>query len=104
MYGFLYELSPKDEEILDGYEQVPRHYVKKSMPIQLITSSGNGDSETAMQRSIDALVYVDIVNTSRDAPKTEYIHRINMAIKDATQMGISQSYIDKYIRPSIPPE
>lgn len=104
MYGFLYELSPKDEEILDGYEQVPRYYVKKTMPIELITSSGNGDSETTMQSSIDALVYVDIVNTSRDAPKTEYIHRINMAIKDATQMGISQSYVDKYIRPSIPPE
>lgn len=104
MYGFLYELSPKDEELLDGYEEVPRHYVKKTMPIQLITFSGNGDSETAMQRSIDALVYVDIVNTSHDAPKTEYIHRINMAMKDAIQMGISQSYIDKYIRPSIPPE
>jgi hypothetical protein len=104
VYGFLYELSPKDEKALDGYEDVPRNYVKKTLPIQLITSSGNGDSETVMQRSTDALVYVDIVNTNHDAPKTEYIHRMNMAMKDAIQMGISQSYIDKYIRPSIPPE
>ena len=100
MYGFLYELSPKDEEFLDGYEGAPLIYGKKIMPIRLISSSGDG--ETATKVSIDALVYVDIVNTSRAAPKTEYIHRINMGLKDAFQMGFSQSYVDKYIRPSIP--
>jgi len=72
------------------------------MPIQLISSSGDGD--TATEGSIDALVYVDIVNTSRAAPMTEYIHRVNMGLRDAFQMGFSQSYVEKYIRPYIPPE
>jgi len=102
VYGFLYELSPKDEKALDQCEGVPLMYEKRIIPIQLITSSGNG--KTAAKKTIDALVYIDFVNTSRDVPQTEYIHRINMGLKDALQMGISQSYIDKYIRPSIPPE
>ena len=102
VHGFLYELSPKDEEFLDGYEGAPLTYGKKIMPIQPISPSGDGDSAT--KESIDALVYVDIVNTSCAAPKTEYIHRINMGLKDAFQMGFSQSYVERYIRPSIPSE
>lgn len=102
MYGFLYELSPKDEEFLDRCERAPLIYGKKIMPIQSISSPGDGD--TATEESIDALVYVDIVSTSRASPMTEYIHRINMGLKDAFQMGISQTYVEKYIRPSIPPE
>ena len=99
MYGFLYELSPKDEKSLDQCELI---YEKRIIPIQLITSSGNG--KTAAKKTVDALVYIDFVNTSRDVPQTEYIHRMNMGLKDALQMGISQSYIDEYIRPSILPE
>jgi len=101
VYGFLYELSPKDEGFLDGYEGAPLIYGKKIMPIQLISS---GDGDTATEVSIDALVYVDIVNTSRAAPMTEYIHRVNMGLRDAFQTGFSQSYVEKYIRPYIPPE
>jgi hypothetical protein len=98
----LYELSAKDEESLDRYEGVPRDYVKKTIPVQLITASGN--SETATKSTVDALVYIDYVNTTRGNPKTEYIHRMNMAVADAIQKDVPQSFIDKYIRPSIPSE
>ncbi|KAH9966290.1 hypothetical protein BJV74DRAFT_869619 [Russula compacta] len=90
VYGFIYELSPKDEESLD-----------KIIPVQLITPSRSG--ETDRKRTIDALVYIDFIRTSRDVPKPEYIYRMNQGLKDALKMGISQSYIDKYIRPYIPP-
>jgi gamma-glutamylcyclotransferase len=102
VYGAVYDLSPKDEEFLDQCEKVPVMYEKRVMPIKLTTSSG--DDETAMEITIDAMVYIDFVRTTRDVPKTEYIHRMNMAIKDALQRGIPQSYIDKYMRPFIPQE
>lgn len=55
-----------------------------------------------MKKTIDALVYIDITNTNPDVPKTEYIHRINMAMQDGVKNGVPQSYVDKYIRPFIP--
>ncbi len=87
---------------LDKYENVPHNYEKRTIPVQLKTSPG--DSETTTKKTIDALVYIDIVSTTPDVPKTEYIHRINMAMQDGIKMGIPQSYIDKYIRPFIPAE
>lgn len=101
MYGFVYEIGSKDEQSLDGYEGVPSAYEKKTIPLELIIGSGDGETE---KRTIDALVYIDGIRTSRDLPKTEYIQRINMAIKDALQKGIPQSFVDKYIRPFIPSE
>ena len=100
--GFIYELSLTDEANLDKYENVPVNYEKRTIPVQLITSPGGGG--TATKKTIQALIYIDVNNTTPDVPKTEYIHRINMAMQDALKKGIPQSYIDKYIRPFIPPE
>ena len=98
----MYELSVKDEELLDGYEGVSAgDYEKRIIPLELITSSSNG--ETA-NKIIDTLVYIDFARTRRDLPKTEYIHRMNMGVKDALQKGVPQSYFDIYIRLFIPPE
>ena len=102
VYGFIYELNTKNEASLDVYEGAPRIYDKKIHPVQLRTSPGDG--EAATKKTIDALVYIDTVNTSPDDPKTEYIHRINMALQDGLKNGVPQSYIDKYIRPFIPAE
>lgn len=101
VYGFVYEIGSKDEQSLDGYEGVPHSYEKKIIPLELITGSGDGETE---KRTINALVYIDGARISRDLPKMEYIKRINTGIKDALQRGIPQSYVDKYIRPSIPSE
>lgn len=102
MYGFIYEIGSKDEQTLDRHEGVPYSYQKKIIPLELITRSGDGETEE--KRTINALVYIDGARISRDLPKTEYIHRINMAINDGLQKGFPQSFVDKYIRPSIPPE
>jgi hypothetical protein len=102
VYGFIYKLNSKDEASLDKYEGAPDMYEKRTIPVQLTTSYGSAD--TATEKTIDALVYIDFRRTSRDVPKTEYIHRINMGLQDGLQKGVPQSYIDKYIRPFIPTE
>lgn len=102
VYGFIFELNPKDEAALDRYEGAPDIYGKEIHPVQSRMSPGDG--ETATKKPIDTLVYIDTVNTSPGVPKTEYIHRINMAVKDGLENGVPQSYVDKYIRPFIPAE
>jgi gamma-glutamylcyclotransferase len=108
VYGSVYELNPKDEESLDKCEGFPFIYDKRITPIDLklpaTTSSDNDSNETATKRTMDVMVYIDFANTTRDVPRTEYIHRINMGLKDSLQRGIPQSYIDRYIRPFIPAE
>jgi hypothetical protein len=102
----VYELSHKDEKSLDKCEGFPLLYEKRVTPIKLkvTTSSDNDENETATKRTMDVMAYIDFANTTRDVPRTEYIHRINMGLKDSLQRGIPQSYIDKYIRPFIPAE
>jgi hypothetical protein len=102
VFGFIFELNAKDEAALDKYEGAPVIYQKRTIPVQLTTSPGDGGRAT--KKTIQALIYIDFVSTTLDVPKTEYIHRINMAMQDALKKGIPQSYIDKYIRPFIPPE
>ncbi len=102
MYGFIYEINSEEEESLDKYEGVPDAYEKRTIPLELITPSSDGEMEN--KKTIDALVYIDFPRTSRDLPKMEYIHRINMAIKDALQKGVPQSFVDKYVRSFIPSE
>ena len=99
VYGFIFELNPNDEASLDAYEGAPRIYGKRIHPVKLRMSPGDGD--TASKKTIDALVYIDTDSTSPDVPKTEYIHRINMAMQDGLKNGVPQSYINKYIRPFI---
>ena len=101
VYGFVYEISSEDEQSLDGYEGVPHYYEKKVLPLELITGSSDGETE---KRTIHAMVYIDYTRTNPGLPATEYIHRLNMAIKDALQKSIPQSYVDKYLRPSVPVE
>ncbi len=87
---------------MDKYQGAPHIYDKRTIPVHLKTSPGEG--ETAKKKTVDALVYIDFINTSRDEPKTEYVHRLNMGLQDGLQKGVPQSYIDKYVRPFIPAE
>jgi hypothetical protein len=100
----VYEISPKDEEALDVCEGFPNIYDKRIIPIRLKVTTSPSNDETTAKRTIDTMVYIDFTSTNRDVPKTEYIHRINMGVKDALQRDIPKSYIDTYIRPFIPSE
>jgi gamma-glutamylcyclotransferase len=100
IHGFVYSINSKDEQSLDRYENVPIYYEKKIHPVEFIPCSGDGETE---KRTISALVYI-YSGTTSGIPAAEYVHRLNMAIKDALQEGIPQSYVDKYLRPLVPPE
>lgn len=99
VYGFIYELTPEDEKILDGYEGVPDNYIKEIFPIQ---GSSGGDGNPTEGITMNALVYVDVQRTTESKPKTEYIYRMNMAIADGIGKGIPRDYFEKYLRPFIP--
>jgi len=94
VYGFAYELSESDERILDGYEGVPHHYVKEYHTINFLHS--------AEKSEIKALIYINEELLEEGTPKTEYIYRMNMAIKDCTVAGVPEEYMKRYLRPFIP--
>ena len=49
------------------------------------------------------LVYIDRERVADDNPQKEYIHRMNMGIKDAVRKaGVPFAYVQKVIRPFIP--
>ena len=92
VYGFVFSLTPSDEELLDVYEGVPESYVKQIHQIELL---GYGP--------VEVLVYVDVGRVVEGIVKQEYIVRMNHAIKDAVEKGVPKDYIEKYMRDSIPP-
>jgi len=94
VYGLAYELSESDERSLDGYEGVPNNYVKEYHTINF--------PDSAERLEIKALIYINEELLEEGTPKTEYIYRMNMAIKDCTGAGVPEEYIKKYLRPFIP--
>ena len=49
------------------------------------------------------LVYIDRERVADDNPQKEYIHRMNMGIKDAVhKAGVPFAYVQKVMRPFIP--
>ena len=98
VYGLVYELSPSDEARLDQKEGVPRDYTKEMMEIEL------QESVSGKKSVVQTLVYVDEKRVKEGAPWEEYIHRMNMGIKDAAARGLPKWYIDKYMRKYIPAE
>ncbi len=91
VYGFIFELTPKDERSLDGFEGWS--YKKLYIPIT-----------KGPQEMVTALVYVDVERTEIGESKKEYVHRLNNAIVDGLKEGIPKGYVDRYIRPFIPAE
>ncbi|PFH51758.1 hypothetical protein AMATHDRAFT_141847 [Amanita thiersii Skay4041] len=103
VYGSLYELSQSDEEELDKYEDVPNHYIKKTLPIKLLKPPGLTLDGMSDKGYLDALVYVDVERVVKGTIKTEYIYRMNMAIADGLREGIPLDYIDGYLREWVTP-
>ena len=96
VYGLMYQLTPADERSLDIYEGTT--YEKQIIPVNFQRTNGDGEPEV-----VEALIYVDVERKSESHPRTEYIYRMNMGIEDAQKEGVPGDYIDKYLRPFIPP-
>lgn len=50
------------------------------------------------------LCYVDASRVEEAKPRDEYVHRINMGLRDARRKGMPEAYVDKSLRPFIPAE
>lgn len=55
---------------------------------------------------VSMLVYIDFQRTNGDGskPREEYIHRMNMGIRDALEAGMPRDYVDGVLRRWIPEE
>lgn len=107
VWGMIYALPPPDEAKLDVNEGVPFFYQKKMLNVEIwfeeAAGGENGDiSQPGSQEEV--LCYVDASRVEEAKPKEEYVHRINMGIRDARSKGMPKTYVDKYLRPFIPAE
>jgi hypothetical protein len=84
-------------ELMDEHEG--DDYARKTMWLQVTTSS---DDDEEMTGDDKALVYKDLDNTEHGVPGEDQTYRMNMAVIDALNAGVPQSYIDRYIRVFIP--
>ncbi|KAL2016977.1 hypothetical protein VTK56DRAFT_2811 [Thermocarpiscus australiensis] len=54
---------------------------------------------------VEMLVYIDLKrDEGGHEPRAEYVHRMNMGIRDALREGVPQAYVDRVLRRYIPPE
>ena len=106
VFGLVYTLTPVDEAQLDINEDVPYAYTKERIKADFWPSEAGHRVDVASGPTkggaVDVLVYIDRQRTVEDTPKQEYVHRMNMGVRDALENGIPKKYIDQAIRKSIP--
>lgn len=103
VWGLVYSLTPSDEKRLDVNEGVPKSYQKLILECDFWSAENVAPNPTVDEpEKTDMLVYVskDFVTPSK--PKKEYIHRMNMGIKDALMEGVPVEYVKQVIRQYIP--
>nr|POE87790.1 hypothetical protein CFP56_11019 [Quercus suber] len=107
VWGLVYSLEAWDERRLDGNEGVPIAYKKEDIGIEFWPKAAHGKTPIDIGRKgekMDMLVYINRKLDEPSKPKKEYIHRMNMGIKDAVHEGVPQKYVDQVLRKYIPQE
>jgi hypothetical protein len=127
VFGILYEMTPQDEYLLDGYEGVdhsapqsvfarqipldvrPREqengaYNKWYVPARVVKWFDDAEEEEEEEEDVTALVYVDEKRVSLGPPKLEYIARMNRAIAESMVLGVPRDWVQSVMRRAIPEE
>jgi gamma-glutamylcyclotransferase (GGCT)/AIG2-like uncharacterized protein YtfP len=104
VYGFLYELDPEDEKILDTYEGVPRDYHKEYLPVEVVKHAEEASPEGRVDEKINALIYIDSETVQDGTIRKEYITRLSCASRDGVKEGIPAEYFEMYWHRFIPSE
>ncbi|KFA67437.1 hypothetical protein S40285_00205 [Stachybotrys chlorohalonatus IBT 40285] len=95
VYGLLYLLPPQDEERLDVHEGVPWAYQKLQADVRLVKDENGKDADEVWR----ALVYVDGERVEEDAPREEYVWRMERGIRDAVDnWGLDEAYANRVMR------
>lgn len=128
VYGVLYDMHPRDEELLDGFEGVdkraplgslegpgreirPREqgsgeYNKWFLDAEVVSwldgTAGEGDRVKGGTEKVKVLVYVDEESVDVGVPKKEYIGRMNRGIREAIQLGFPVDWTEEVMRRFIP--
>jgi len=66
---------------------VPHAYVKEMLDVEVL-----GEGAKEKREKVKALVYVDRGRTGAGVCKEEYVARMNRGVRDATRLGMSESY------------
>ncbi|KAI1436736.1 hypothetical protein GGR50DRAFT_187955 [Xylaria sp. CBS 124048] len=134
VHGLVFELGPGDETNLDLFEGVgtdaysktyhsvilrPSWSLRKPPSLLRMTDGAHPWVASHTQKDNEAarawdsslihhvLVYASDTYIISDAPRDEYVRRMNLAIEDAAALGVPTEYIDNAIRcfiPSPPPK
>lgn len=114
VWGLVYSLQASDEARLDRNEGVPVAYTKEMLECDFWAADvedddpGDGASRTAevllgkKPGKVDMLVYINRDAVTPSEPKDEYIHRMNMGIRDAVKAGVPEEYVKEVMRKFIP--
>ncbi|KAJ4264835.1 hypothetical protein NW762_005078 [Fusarium torreyae] len=93
VYGLLYLVPPEDEERLDGHEGVPWAYQKFQVDVKWANAKRDDDE------TLRALVYVDGMRVEEDAPRDEYVGRMEAGIEDVVEnWGMDEEWADRVMR------
>lgn len=105
VYGLVYILTEDDERRLDVREGVPDAYTKEMITIDFWSlKPGERVNFDHSSEKKQMLVYINRDRVEDDKPRAEYVHRINMGVRDAVRIGMPQTYVDEVIRKFIPAE
>lgn len=99
VFGLLYELSPADEERLDGYEGVPDDYEKLELDVEVV---GMPHEEKEI-RAVEALVYVNATAETGKC-REEYVGRMRTAVADGLEKGMPRQWFHDIIGKWLPLE
>lgn len=129
VYGILYEMDPGDERILDGYEGVdhvaekadgsgevgvdvrPREqgegdYNKWYLPAEIVLWVDRDDDDHPLKTGpggqVPVLVYVDEERVIAGPPREEYVLRMNRAVREAAEVGVSRQWLQEVLGKFIP--
>ena len=104
IYGLVYQLSPEDESLLDGYEGVPLDYTKEVHSIELLRDKNvtNPEPSTTIGTKTQALIYIDRIRVEKDQPKLEYIGRMRRGISEAAEKGIPLEWMETVMGEFLP--
>lgn len=99
VYGLIYLLPPRDEELLDAYEAAPTMYEKMQCSALWIRD-GQGKEVPGGGEKVNVLVYVDEKHTDEGTPRDgEYVNMMEEGVKDGMDnWGLEKGYVDGVLR------
>lgn len=115
--GLVFSVTQEDVAQLDRYEGVAKgFYDRRSLPVQLAERVAGPwktcfvarrlkkrqvPNRATRQVTVDAFVYISLVYVFDGGIRAEYVERMERAVGDALALGMSDQYVQQYVRPRL---